>query len=111
MHDLVASEVRYFSQGDEDNFFKWLSRIKIIKNLIYKHKDVIIELESQLIDDEDLEELIAIYLRYKLDLSQIAQFRHDGNQEWFANKKKLWYKKVFEFRGHNTFREFRGHNT
>jgi hypothetical protein len=93
--DLVASDVRFFSRGDEDVFFRWLRSLQIIGEIRGSHRDIVIEIKDQTIEDQDLEELIAIFWRYDLNFEQLSQFANENNEAWFSDKKKIWHERVF----------------
>lgn len=95
MASLVASDLRFFSRHDEDVFFDWLRKVQIIGEIRGQHRDIVIEIKDQSIEDEDLEELIAIFWRYDLEFPQLSQFTNSNNMTWFADKKKIWYERVF----------------
>jgi hypothetical protein len=71
---LVATDVRYFSQGDETLFFEWLGRIKCIQNVRGDGRSLFIELGNPP-TDEDLRELIGLFYRYNIDMRQLAEYR------------------------------------
>jgi hypothetical protein len=44
-----------------------------------------------------LRELLALFYRYKIEMSQFSVFLSEKNKKWFYdNKQAYWYKKVFK---------------
>jgi hypothetical protein len=93
---LVATDVIYLSQGDENAFFGWLKNISCVGNTRGVGRNLLIEIAVQNITDRDLRELIALSSRYKIDAKQLATFASTANAHWFRDKKSYWYQSVFE---------------
>lgn len=92
---LECRSIRFRSSGDERIFFEWLSSIQSIRKFYGEGFSLFIELNES-VSDEDLRELIAIFFRYNIKMSQLKQFVTAENRIWFqCNKKSYWYKKVF----------------
>jgi hypothetical protein len=92
--DLVATGVRYGSQGDEDVFFHWLARIGCVGEPWGRVRDLYIPIVSDPTDDE-LRELIALFHRYAVDLRQLATFETRANRAWFRKPEAYWHEGVF----------------
>ena len=88
---LVATSVRYFSQGDEEAFFCWLKRIRCVGEVHGVGRDLLIPL-SAAPDDDDLRELIGLFYRYRVDMTQLAVF---ARSEWASNPKAFWHRRMF----------------
>lgn len=91
MIKLDTAKVRYFSQLDEDHFFRWAKRIPCVKSIDggYFH------IESKKLSEPDLRDLIAIMYRYKMPMKPLRQFCNASNKKWFKDPRKYWYKRVF----------------
>jgi hypothetical protein len=87
---LVAHRVRFYSVTDEDNFFSWLRRIALIKNVVGQGDSILIECDSALMSDDALRELIALFFRYDVDTQQLDIFLTDENRSWFMDAKAYW---------------------
>ena len=92
---LVATEVIFFSQGDESAFFSWLTGISCVNEVRGVGKDLQIEIRDEVITDADLRELIALFHRYAIRSSQLARLKTDANAWWFQNAQGYWHRSVF----------------
>ena len=93
---LVCKAVWFYSHHDEDAFFEWIKKIPSIKKFEGIRDELYLYMESSIILDDDLRELVALFYRYKVDMKQLAVFLNDNNSEWFYGKTKgCWRKKIF----------------
>ncbi len=91
---LVASGVRYLSEGDERAFFGWLGRLECVQSFKGAGADLFISL-SRAPTDDDLRELIALFYRYEIDLTQIAKHLTAGNAAWLRDAETYWHTRMF----------------
>jgi hypothetical protein len=96
MRDLIFKRVHFYSPQDEARFFNWLENIPGVSE-VYGHLDSIIAVvDEQKVDDESLEELLAIHHRYNTDMSQLKSFLTEQNRHWFHDiPTAYWHEKVF----------------
>lgn len=93
---LVCTAIKFYCLKDEDAFFDWLNKIACVSHTSAARKELYLHVAAQQISDQDLDDLIGLFYRYKVDMSQLAQFLTNDNKVWFHdNKKAFWYKKVF----------------
>lgn len=92
---LVIKEQRYFSQLDEDHFFSWLQRIAGVSGIMSTPEGLAVTLAPGTFTDDSLDDLLALYARYQLDMRQLAQFETPENSAWLRNPKAFWHKQVF----------------
>ncbi len=90
---LVCKGVIYFSLNDEAAFFEWMKKLKCIKRIDGSGDELWIFLRSKNLSDRSLRDLIAMFYRYKIDMTQLQQFLNPSNAHWF-NDKKLWFHKL-----------------
>lgn len=96
MIKLLAKAVKFRSELDEKMFFSWLYEVSAIANKYGEGTDIILEIKSQKISDDDLRELVGLFDRYDVDMRQLSQFLSRDNEKWFKlNTKSYWHKKVF----------------
>ena len=96
MSTLVASQVKFYSDQDEDVFFGWLKSISCVQDIRGVGDNIEIEVDDKKVDSPALRELIAICTRYEIEMSQLALLETDQNRAWFAgNPKAFWFEKVF----------------
>jgi len=94
---LICRSVSYLSQKDEDAFFEWLRKISSIIEIDGWKDELHLYLESDVIPDEDLEEIVAIFYRYEIkDMTQLKIFLNEYNKEWFFdNHHAYWHENIF----------------
>jgi hypothetical protein len=95
MAELIIKEGMYFSQLDEDAFFKWLQSIPCVTDVVGTPKGLIVTLDSERLSEQNLRDLLAIHNRYGLPMKSMAQFETPQNTSWFRSPEKYWYAKVF----------------
>jgi hypothetical protein len=79
MIKLVCKRVRFYSRGDEDAFFEWTSKIKVIKKFEGVGDEMLLYINSSRISDKGFRELTALFQRYKVDKRQLGQFINSKN--------------------------------
>lgn len=100
---LTCKKVRFRCLKDEDAFFWWIKRIECIKSFEGAGDELYLDLVDRKLNDEDLDDLIGLLYRYKIDMKQLAQFLTPENKAWFyENKKAFWYENVFGSQDNNT---------
>ncbi len=92
---LVARSVRFFSKYDEDQLFGWLDKLECVAGYRGHGIDLLIDIKDDKLDDTSLRELLALFWRYGIDMSQLAAFESDANRAWFRDPGAYWYSKVF----------------
>lgn len=92
---IYKAPMLYYSQRDEDAFFGWLQAIPGVISVRGLGRELHIRMRSKRVSAETLRELIALYERYKGDMSELMQFENSSNTAWFRDPKSYWYKRVF----------------
>lgn len=94
---LTCKAVKYYSMLDEAAFFEWIEKIPSIIKYDGIHDELYLYLKNKDIPSHDLRELLGLFRRYKIDLSQLRIFLSEQNEEWLAGKPQgFWHKKVLE---------------
>jgi hypothetical protein len=88
---LDCSGVRFGSQLDEDHLFAWALEIA---GVVRWEQDTLI-VRSNRVSNASLRELLALFRRYGIPMTQLAQFRNSKNENWFTNPESYWHKRVF----------------
>lgn len=97
MPKLTCKSVLFYSVGDELSFFKWIESIKFIRKFEGNGNNLYLSVKSKCPSDHCLRELLALFYRYKINMSQLSLFLNDKNKHWFFdNKEAYWHKKVFQ---------------
>lgn len=83
---LICSPLRFYTLGDENVFFYWLSKIPSIEKYEGVGKSLHCYIACSSIAPEQLLDLIGIFNRYKFDKNQLKVFMNEGNKEWFLDE-------------------------
>ncbi len=92
---LVARRVVFNSMSDEAVFFKWLDSLRCVSRYEGKGDSLNIEVNSELVDELALRDLLALFDRYDIDMKQLIAFDRKEFSTWFRNKKSYWFVSVF----------------
>lgn len=84
----------YFSQNDETAMFEWLGRITVVREVTGERRDLIIVLKRAPTDNQ-LRDLLALFSRYRMDMTPLAALRTAKNQSWFSDPSGYWFEAVF----------------
>jgi hypothetical protein len=94
---LICKSVKFYCRKDEDAFFEWIKKIDCIDKTSGLGKELYLYIAADDIHDHDLDDLIGLFYRYKINMQQLSRFLTDDNKKWFYdNKKAFWHKKVFK---------------
>lgn len=93
---LTCKSVMFYSQTDEALFFKWIDSIPSIVDSDGRLDELYLYLNSYDIPGKDLWELLALFYRYNVDMTQLKHFLNKDNREWFyEGPKGFWFDAVF----------------
>lgn len=92
---LIADAVRFFSAGDEKVFFDWLREMPDVGAVSGRGSQILIQLKTDIPQEESLRELLALFHRFKIDSSQLAKFVTEENKTWFVVESAYWFQSVF----------------
>src|SRR5947208_1082459 len=98
MTTLRSRRVWFFSQNDETAFFEFAGRIRGIRKIEGVGDSILLHVSARL-SDRSLQELISLFRRYNIQMSQLAQFLSESNRPWFTDPKAFWHKRVFRASG------------
>ncbi len=93
---LRCELVKFGSPGDEEAFFQWIQRIRAVRQVRGEGRFILLHVPRRRISNDHLRELIALFHRYKVSMSQLAEFRGPWNEAWFAAPGSYWHRAVFE---------------
>lgn len=93
---LLAVNITYYSQYDEDVFFNWLKKIKCVVNFDGEGEILRFEVNKTKLNDRWLREILALFFRYEIEMTQLKVFIHKNNSSWFCDPEKYWYTSVFK---------------
>lgn len=93
---LICTSIIYYSRKDEDAFFEWIKKIDCIDDISGEGENLYLHIAADDIHDHDLRDLLALFYRYNVEMSQLVRFLTKTNKSWFYdNKTAFWHKKVF----------------
>lgn len=87
---LIARRIKFYSLDDEDLFFWWIEKIACIEKYEAAHDELYLDLRDGPLSADDIRELVALCVRYKIDIKQLASLMHEDNKEAFSS----WEKKI-----------------
>jgi hypothetical protein len=93
---LTAKRVWYYSENDEAAFFEWLDKLPCVEKYEGELDVLEIHINQARLDAGSLYELLALFRRYNIDMTQLRVFDRDEFASWFRNPKSYWFKEVFE---------------
>lgn len=93
--ELLATGVRFFSQGDEAAFFGWLGKLAFVERYEGRGLTLFISVNAAAVDEDGLRELLALFRRYGVELKQLAVFDRSEFADWFRSKQAYWHKEIF----------------
>lgn len=79
----------FFSDEDEAFFFRWLDKIKCVKKYEGRSHTLCIEVDSTLISENELREMVALFLRYDVDMKQLSVFKQSKFSRWLETWHEL----------------------
>jgi len=88
--------VRFYARKNEDAFFEWIKKIDCIDEISAAGKELYLHISTDDIHDQDLDDLIGLFYRYKINMKQLQRFLTKDSKKWFYdNKKSFWHRRVF----------------
>lgn len=85
----------FLSPNDETAMFEWFGRITAIRNVSGEGRDLVIALKSSPTDAQ-LRDLLALFFRYRMDMTTLAALQTPENQSWFFDPGSYWFDAVFK---------------
>lgn len=93
--ELKATGVRFFSPCDESAFLEWLKKVPSVGEVEGRGLTLHISIDASVVDEDGLRELLSLFRRYGVDLSQLVAFDREDFSEWFRSSGTYWHKEVF----------------
>jgi hypothetical protein len=91
---LTCRRVHFYAHGDEIAFHGWIATIKAVRRFEGFGDSMLLHVPSRL-SNAALREFLALFQRYRIEMSQLAQFESKANRHWFTDPQKYWHKRVF----------------
>lgn len=72
MDVLIARGPIFHSRGDEDAFFWWLKRIRVVSGVSVRGADLHISLRPGAVDRDEVREMRSLFARYAMDSTDLS---------------------------------------
>jgi hypothetical protein len=92
--ELKAKKLKFCSMIDEELFFTWLDKIPSIVHVEGIGDCIHIFVEKK-ITKNDLREILAVFYRYNIEMTQLQVFNCKAFSKWFPVPGAYWYERVF----------------
>jgi hypothetical protein len=93
--ELIIQQSHFYSYQDEKHFFDWLESIDGVKRVIGGPEGLSVQLKRNGLNRQDLYDLIALLMRYGVDMHGLKDFVTPRNRAWLTNRSAYWYTKIF----------------
>lgn len=95
--ELTIKESRYYySYQDEKHFYNWLESIDGVDYVRGGPQGLTIRFKGNGLNRSDLFDLIALLMRYDLDMRGLRDLVTAKNESWMKDPQKYWYSKIFD---------------
>jgi hypothetical protein len=92
---LIIQESHFYSYQDEKHFFEWLESIDGVKQVVGGPEGLLIQLKRNGLSRRDLYDLIALLMRYGVDMRGLKDFVTPKNKAWLTSRSAYWHTKIF----------------
>lgn len=93
--EIRAEHIRYYSQNDEAAFYEWLEKIRCVTSTGGTGYTLCINVQLDLVDQDALRELLALFHRYHISKSQLGELVRPELKSWFHDQYKFWNSETF----------------
>jgi hypothetical protein len=100
--ELIIQQSHFYSYQDEKHFFDWLESIDGVKRVTGGPEGLSIQLKRNGLNRQDLYDLMALLMRYGVDMRGLKDFVTPRNRAWLTNPSAYWYTKIFGGTSRNT---------
>jgi hypothetical protein len=98
---VECKRVKFYSPFDEDAFFEWIKKIKSIKDVKGKLDKIILFFKTDELKQDELDNLVALFRRYKINLKLLHQFVSKKNKEDYEYFKDCYHINMYPNRDSN----------
>ncbi|MEV6255828.1 hypothetical protein AB0L97_21495 [Nocardia sp. NPDC051911] len=92
---IEATGVTYYSPEDEAAFFGWLDKIACVESYYGRVRTLYLTIDLEAVDEGGLCEIVALYRRYNIDLSELRVLGAGRVGPWFSDPDRWWHEGVF----------------
>lgn len=94
--ELLTKLPVFFSGMDEEALFAWLSKIEAVLIARGEGRFLCINVSTEELQEDELRELIALFRRFELDMTELHKLDLPAHSTWFRNPKAYWHDRVFK---------------
>lgn len=84
MKKLRCHCVWFYSPADEACFFQFIKQIKAVRRMEGSGEDLFLHVKTP-VSEKSLRDLIGLFRRYQIDLSELNQLKNKKNAEIFGS--------------------------
>ena len=95
LYKIIFEAPKCFTSEDDNNFFAVIASLKGVSKIVGYNGWIVLHLSQPYLDELSLRTLIAVMLRYDIDMSRLKSQCNEKNAIWFKNPRVVWYKKIF----------------
>ena len=86
----------WYSNGDEDNFFRWLYSIPGYVECVGRGRTLFVTISLSKVEKISMQEFVALFRRYSIDdAKQLRGLSASKYGDWFSDPKNYWHEYVF----------------
>lgn len=90
---LIPEPHIYYSEIDEENFFRWLRAVKSVTDVIGTPAGIVLRMDNPC--SATIVDLIAVMSRYELDMTCLSALREYDEHACLSNSEEYWYPRIF----------------
>lgn len=88
---LIVREPRYLSYLDEKSFYSWLESIEGVAGVQGCVQGLRVDLVDVKVGRSCLSDLIALFVRYSMDVRFLSDVIEYEDKEWFSDPSAYWH--------------------
>lgn len=85
----------FYSRGDERRLFFGFKEISAISSVEGIGRDLLLDIEIDVLDKESMRELLALLWRYQIPLAPLRVFAEKQKFAWLKDEQGYWYGQMF----------------
>lgn len=94
--ELLTKLPTFFSDIDEESLFNWLTRLEAVRETRGEGRFLRIQVATEQLEEDSLRELIALFKRFDLDMTELQKLDLPPFSAWFRNPNTYWHDQVFK---------------
>jgi hypothetical protein len=95
MMNLKIKLVTFYSNADESRLFEGLQSITAITDIKGVGRDLVMQLNVTILDDDMLRDLLALFMRYGISMYPLRELSRNVKFEWLNDTNAYWHQSMF----------------